>query len=327
MVPIVGGQEISTDNTCKSTEASDEFFNGDALRELNAYKTALEFDLQLLGGDNLHLSETKQQRLIQINAYIEAIPAMQTEYKEAITALKQEPSNLYSIQLRPRTQDPESPVVNPVFTIDRSIDAAGEPLSALYNALYGVIPDVTIAPLNPRKRLKDRVMAELDGHPVDFTAIQRVLTEQCDHLFHLTLDFTQASDSQEITQASLDATMGFKVDNPATTEDYIDALLGACALSIWDRIATSPFYSLEGDQTEQRSILTQFFLAHVNIYCAEHDISDANFGAILDASQNLSDEVAGIIVSALGVGGDVEESLCAFFNEHQAEFAGVTFLL
>ena len=39
LVPIVGGQDISTDNTCKSTVAMDAFFQEDgALRELNAYK-------------------------------------------------------------------------------------------------------------------------------------------------------------------------------------------------------------------------------------------------------------------------------------------------
>jgi hypothetical protein len=34
MVPVVGGQEISTDNTCKATVALREFFDGGALRPL-----------------------------------------------------------------------------------------------------------------------------------------------------------------------------------------------------------------------------------------------------------------------------------------------------
>ena len=34
MVPVVGGQEISTDNTCKATVALKDFFDGGALREL-----------------------------------------------------------------------------------------------------------------------------------------------------------------------------------------------------------------------------------------------------------------------------------------------------
>jgi hypothetical protein len=323
LVPLVGGQEISTDNTCKSTLAFDEFFDGAALRELNAYKAALEFDLQLLGNDNLDLSETKNQRLTQINTYISLIstPIRKRELNDIITGLKQVRSNLYSIQLRPSIQDPVSPVVNPVFNINRTIDATGTPLSALYNALYAAFPNVNIAPINPRKRLEDVVMAGLQKQPIEFNAIQQALTDQCQHLFGLTVDFTRDKDGAEVRQASMDALMGFTPTNPATTQDYIDALLGACALNVWESIPTSPFYNeQQDDQTEKLSILTQFFLAHVNVYCAEHDISHANFGVILDASSNLSNKVAEIIVTALGAGADVEERLCTFFNEHATEF-------
>ena len=44
LVPLVGGQEIGTDNTCKALVAITEFFDGAAIRELNAYKEALIFD-------------------------------------------------------------------------------------------------------------------------------------------------------------------------------------------------------------------------------------------------------------------------------------------
>ncbi len=326
LVPVVGGQTISTDNTCRTTMASDEFFNGAALRELNAYKAALEFDLQLLSNDNVELSTSKQQRLEQINAYIAAISAMQTiggGYRDAITTLKQIPSNLYSIKLRPREQDSFSHIVNPRFTINRTNDATGKPLSAVYNALHTAFPNAAIAPLNPRQRLETAVMAELVAQPVNVETTQRVLTEQCHRLFGLTVDFTHDNRGALVNQASLDTLMGFTPDNPATTDDYMAALLGACALNIWDNIATSPFYSGHDNpttQTEKLSIMTQFFLAHVNIHCAENTISPTNFGAILDASSELSDEVAGIVVAALGTGADVEESLCTFFNEHLADF-------
>ena len=60
-----------------------------------------------------------------IEAYMEAIPAMQFTYGEAMTAFLARPSNLYSIQLRPRAQDGQSMVVNPAFTIKRRNTAAG----------------------------------------------------------------------------------------------------------------------------------------------------------------------------------------------------------
>ena len=73
------------------------FFQEDgALRELNAYKAALELDLQWL--DSGHPQKAlKESRLNQINAYIAAMPAMKTQYKTAISSLLATPSNLYSI--------------------------------------------------------------------------------------------------------------------------------------------------------------------------------------------------------------------------------------
>lgn len=349
LVPVVGGQEISTDNTCQSTASLKEFFTeGGALRELNAYKSALEFDLQLL--DEGH-SETapKQQRLTQTNAYIEALIAMKGKTPtEIITRLLEAPSNLYSIQLRPRRQDPESRVVKPVFNIDRHNDATtGTPLSALYNAMHTAYHNISIAPLNPQAQLNNAVLNELKGQPVDFKTIQRVLAEQSQRLFGLDVDYTQNVDFKKVVAKALaekaaaktrkeadvpedlsfkhyvDTLMGFTTGNLATTQDYIDALLGLCAPNMLESIEAPPFYSVGDDQDtkeEKLSILTQFFLAHVNIHCKANGISDRNFGAILDKSSDLSDEVSGIVLSALMSGTPVEESLCTFFNEHADEF-------
>src|SRR3990167_5625651 len=136
LVPVVGGQEISTDNTCKSTMSIDQFFkDGAALKELNVYKSALEFDLQLIEDDHSQKA-LKQARLNQINTYIAAIPAMQDKYLAKITSLLQTPSNLYSMQLRPSIQDPDSHVINPIFSLKRDVNnETGEASSALYNSL------------------------------------------------------------------------------------------------------------------------------------------------------------------------------------------------
>lgn len=326
LVPVVGGQEISTDNTCKSTASLKEFFNdGAALRELTAYHSALEFDLQWL--DKGTLRTEKKQRLNQIKEYIKAISAMQGGYAEAIKTLMQVPSNLYSIQLRPRVQDPDSTVINPVFSINRKNDAAtGTPLSTLYNTMYEAYPNLTRADISPRGQLNQAVLAALPEQPVNFENIQRALTEGSQRLFGLNIDFTKDSKGEPIAQAIIDEIMGF-TDEPATTQDYIDVLLNSCAGELWDNIPEgniSPFYSLRFnpeklDKFDKLSILTQFFLAQVNIYCKANGISDQNFGGILDASPKLCMEVVGIVSSALGAGAPVEESLCAFFNNHMQE--------
>lgn len=127
MVPVVGGQEISTDNTCKAMVELKDFFDGGALRELNAYKDALESDIQLLALLAATSPERalKEMRLTQIDAYIEAIKAMSYSYSDAVTTFLTRPSNLYSIQLRPRIPDSLSSVVNPT-AFARAFKPAGE---------------------------------------------------------------------------------------------------------------------------------------------------------------------------------------------------------
>ena len=48
--PVVGGHEISTDNTCQ-TDAAPNSFEQNVVGELNKYKRALERDLQLLSDE------------------------------------------------------------------------------------------------------------------------------------------------------------------------------------------------------------------------------------------------------------------------------------
>lgn len=330
LVPVVGGQEISTDNTCKSTVAMDEFFQqGAALRELNTYKAALEFDLQFIE-DGHPQKEPKQERLRQINAYIAAIPAMQGRYNEAITSLLQTPSNFHSIQLRPKELDNQSRVINPVFSLNRGV-SQGETLSALYNAMYQALPSATIAPIDPRSKLNDAVMASLPEQ-ANFETIQQTLTEQCNALLGIDVDFTSAdmpdpSDRKKkikvtVGKVFMDKILCNSEANPGTPEQYTNALINTCAPNLWFNLPVSPFYSEQGntDRTERLSMATQFFLAHVNAYSAANDISSQNFGTTLDASSDLSDGIATIVVSALGCGADVEHSLCVFMNEHAAEF-------
>ena len=323
LVPVVGGQEISTDNTCKATAALKEFFDGGALRELSAYKTALEFDIQLLPEGN-PVQQGKEARLAQVNAYIDAVRGMQQSYGTALNAFLTKPSNLYSIQLKPRVPDPYSQVVNPVFNVERRTDARGQPLSALYNSLYRLLSGATIAPYDPRARLIAAVLNALPSSP-SFADLQHVLTEQCQGLFGLDVNFTQNDDGTPVNQASIDAIMGFGEDLPGTTEDYIDGLLGACAEHIWDSIPAPLFYQKgnspnAADEVERLSILTQFFLSIANTHCKARGISERNFGVILDKSPELSDELTAIVLTALSQGADVENSICGFFNAHAAEF-------
>lgn len=321
MVPVVGGQEISTDNTCKSTVSLRDFFDGGALRELSAYKEALAFDIGLLEVDSAQ-REAKEARLAQIEAYIGAISAMRHSYGDAMTGLLGRPSNLHSIQLRPRAQDSQSRVVNPEFNVNRANNAAGIPLSLLYNAMHSMFPTTVVATTHPRTRLTTAVLGALPAS-AGFADIQRVLGDQSLALFGLAIDFTQRTDGTPATKEAIDALMGFDAD--ATRDEYIEALLGACALNVWETLPTPPFYSIPAttpvdERTERLSILTQFFLANLNVYCKAKGISTKNFGVILDTTPDLSHGLVSMVSTALTSGEDVERAICNFCNVNADTF-------
>uniref|UniRef100_UPI0013EF9F00 hypothetical protein n=1 Tax=Legionella yabuuchiae TaxID=376727 RepID=UPI0013EF9F00 len=127
---------------------------------------------------------------------------------------------------------------------------------------------------------------------------------------------------QEINQAHIDALMGFGED--ANSNDYIEALLGVCAPDLSTLLQGSPFYlgtfANQEEKAERLSILTQFYLGVMNVYCRAQGISDNNFGVILDASPELSQALVEVVSQALSAGDDVESALCDFCNVHASEF-------
>lgn len=75
LMPVVGGNRVSTDNTCESLVSLREFFGLSVASgkcaifdELNSYAIALEFDLSLLDKTSA-LYQQKYARLSQIKRY------------------------------------------------------------------------------------------------------------------------------------------------------------------------------------------------------------------------------------------------------------------
>ena len=326
LVPFVGGQDVSTDNTCRSKTELNAFFGGGGVSELEAYKSVLEFHLSLLEeGDERH--NTKEERLVQINTYLEAVISMRDGYLDAVTALLSKPSNLYSMQLRPREQDSFSRVVNPVFTINRDNHAmTGTPSSPLYNAMHEAFPELILGKPDPRKQLVNSTLNALPQN-ASFEDIQRVLTEKCQTLFGTPVDFQhyitrtpgRASENQTVDKAHVDTLMGFGDD--ATADEYIDALLGVCASSLWTTLTGSPFYlstyTTRPEQAERLSMMTQFYLGVLNIHCRAKGKSRKNFGQILDNNAALSQALVDTVSSALTHGHDVEHAIITFVNAHK----------
>jgi hypothetical protein len=345
LVPFIAGLDVSTDNTCKSDLELEAFFKGGAFNELASYKSTLEFHMSLLEEGDAHY-KTKKERLTQINTYLEAVVEMSPHYRAMANTFLDFNSNLYSIQLRPRVQDPMSRVVNPAFRINRGNDSQGEPLSPLYNKMHEVFPGLALGKPDPRTDLVNNV---LESIPPEFLQVDNVLkrksSEYLDEKFH---SIKQALKSQCAKQFKIDINvenwirpvpgkegvnepvdrthindfMGFNEN--ASSKDYIDALLGVCVPNLWRMITGSPFYlGIYDDtahQTESLSMMMQFYLGVLNIYCRAKGISDENFGVILDNSPVLSHELVDMVALALSHGEAVEPAIVAFFNHHQHEF-------
>ena len=328
LVPFVGGQGISTDNTCKSEVELKAFFEGGAVSELESYKSTLEFHISLLAEGNA-LRRSKEARLAQINTYLEAVISMRNSYQVAVAAFLSQPSNLYSIQLRPRTQDPYSRVVNPVFTVNRGINSLGAPLSPLYNKMHEMFPTLRLGKPDPRTQLITAVLAALPKN-ASFENIQRVLTEQCQTMFGMPVDFQHyikrtpggMRENQTVDKAHINQLMGF--DEDTTSREYVEALLGVSAENLWTTLPGSPFYrdsyDNSAEKAERLSMMTQFYLGVMNVYCRAKGISNKNFGETLDGAPTLSQALVETVSQALSRGDDVELAVVTFFNAHQQAF-------
>lgn len=321
LVPFIAGMDVSTDNTCKSDVELRAFFEGGAFNELETYKSTLKFHLSLLE-ESSPFYRAKKERLDQINLYLEAVIGMRERYKTVVNTFLSKPSNLYSIQLRPRTQDPMSRVVNPVFTINRENDSRGRPLSPLYNKMHEVFSGLVLGKTDPRTELIQKVLAALPAN-ASFETIQNVLATQ----YGVPNDFfkkrTDAHrQEQEVDRPYVDRLMGF--DQDTTSREYIEALLGICAPNLQSTLQGSPFYfesssTPSSEKTERLSILTQFYLGSLNVYCRAKRISGKNFGEILDKSPRLSQALVNLVAETLGRGGNVEHAIIDFCNAHQGK--------
>ena len=334
LVPFVGGEVISTDNTCKSDVEVRAFFEGGAVNELEGYQSVLEFHISLLEeGDPRR--RVKEERLAQINLYLDALREMRGSYQTTVDAFLSKPSNLYSIQLRPTIQDPISRVVNPVFTVNRENDRRGNPLSHLYNEMHRVFPSVSLGQSNPHQKLVSNVLDALSefertsaiADEVAFAKLQDLITATYkaqlpeevaktvqDDFFKSVVDVQQGK--QTVDKDYIDRVMGFT--GGETPEDYFTALLRCCVPSLETTQEGSPFYQVADspDKAERLSIMIQFYLGVLNVYCRAQGISDKNFGEVLDKNATLSHALVTDISDALTRGEAVETSIITFFNAH-----------
>jgi hypothetical protein len=355
LVPIVGGQEIATDNTCRSRDAAINFFGNGASEELSRYRDALNQDILMIQGelerrllDNTDVEALwpeelarKQSKLEQINYYIDSLscfPAPEGTFsnlrgpvEDSIRQVLRAQSNAFSMHLRPDAPDTYGHVESPVFSLHRGHHSG---FSRLYSALRQ-LNSLSINNPSSRDRLIQAVTGALANRQnVNLSVIQATLRTETQRLFGVDVSFTHRALGQPpVTEAEIRATLMLPPEEALETADAIETLLGLTAGSLFEQVSPqSSFHNVSSAsaRTDRLSLMTQFFLAHVNMYCFSKGISRENFGAKLDASQALSAGVAQCVRDELGTdaesvrnrrtNGDVGQSLCAFINANHRYF-------
>ncbi|MBL7479555.1 SidC [Legionella bononiensis] len=344
-MPIVSGTNIGLDNTCKAVYALQEFFNKGSNSnkkislkvELLAYKEALENDISLLDAQS-ELTQQKQERLIQINAYLNALAFLEKHpelnclnsgfpnYPKPLGQFMQDRarSNLYSMVLRPTDEDGflRSEVANPLFSVaHKSVSRdIQEAQSKLQQALIEAYTPLNFQVRDLKSQVIQRVLNQLQPPhvPVDFERLRELLHDTVEDLVNVSVDFTKDEQGNPIQKQEMDNNLEF--DAQTSPVEYMEALFGYCAGQLFETATESPFSYLA--QAEQWSIATQFLLGITNVYCFTHDLidSDTNFGQILDKSSNLSTSLAQTLVNAQKTNTPIEETCLMWINQHFKRF-------
>jgi hypothetical protein len=357
LMPIMSGTEIGLDNTCKSVYSLQEFFGlagadkeRSALGVLTDYKAVLEFDLKYMPASAAKTA--KAHRLSQIDTYLDILNQVQLDtrirnplmrnspvYPEPLVHLMQSvDANLHSIILRPRVQDSylRTTAIEPTFSANHNQMVNDEivPEASLFDTLRNRYQTIPLTPKST-EGLIALIRSKRVGLPVDFDQIKVQLKDEIKTYLGIDVRFEQTHSNQAqraagaivsapMNQPYLDEQLGINADNPATIEDYVNGLIHYCTPNLFDNVEDSPFYTV--NDPEQLSILTQFFLAHLNIACQEASITTADFGQVLESDATLVEALAEAVKEALAHSASVEETLISFINQHQNRF-GLTTLI
>lgn len=345
-MPMMSGTEIGLDNTCKSVYSLQEFFGllgankqNTALGVLTDYKAALEFDLKFMPASEE--KTRKAHRLSQIDTYLVILNQVQQDtrittplmqalplYPEPLEMLMQaNDANLHSIILRPSVQDNylRTTAILPTFSANHNRMQHGQVIaqdSLLAGTLRHHYQSISFTPKS-KERLIARVVSKRAGLPVDFDEIRTALIDEIKTVLGTTVTFdktqgTRQAPSVAMNKVYMDAQLAINDDNPATAEHYINALIQYCTPNLFDNVEGSPFYTV--NNSERLSLLTQFFLAALNIACREQGITTADFGQILEGDVTLSKDLALTVKQVLEQSAPVEESLIEYINYHRDRF-------
>lgn len=329
-----------------------------AIHELERYRAALEKDIGAL--DNDKVKKAKKDRLEQVKEYLKALRSIENEYElasligaypsfpEAIKQIMARQTNVLSMQLSPSHPDHVLKAENPVFSVSRG----GITVLSKYDmrdssvglgpTLRQELASLTIGPKQDAKALVSAAVVKAFGknainNEADFNRLKTIIRDQIKTLYNVDVDLSKmykphpiTKEQSIVTKEFLDTMLGFDEEDKDKIGEYFDAIVGACLSDdFWNTLKTESAFNLIKQATspveatanaEKLSIMTQFFLGQVNIFCFSKDLSRTNFGKVLDDNASLSLAVARTVKESLARSQNVEENLFKLINEHYRDF-------
>lgn len=344
LLPIMSGSEIGSDNTCKAVYSLQEFFGfaganeqKTALSELVRYQAVLEGDIKYckyLDAD-ARIRKDKEARLLQIKMYLDILKSIQNDkqlleplhlafplYPVPVEMLmRRKDSNLHSVILRPQEEDLQlrTTAIKPIFSANHSRwvnDSSQYEESLLYEQLVIAYQGLNLQP-KTKEHIVKRVLSNLEHCEVDFEHVKATLSSEVEACLgkDYKSSFDKTQELAEVTQVYIDSELGY---TPESHEEYINALIGYCAPNLFDFSADSPFYSINSQPL--LIVVTQFFLAELNLLAYAEGWSNSNFGQIMEEQPDLVKELAQTVTKALSDQASVEEALIVTVNKYHQLF-------
>ncbi len=349
LMPVIRGDIIGTDNTCKSLTQLYNYCQPQGQEyiglEIQNYIDCLKFDLLLLSASNqanLPIYFAKLKRLEDLKFYKDlmllslALQGFRTslekyEYPAAMLMVLAHKTNLFAIHLNDHEQNKlpygNTRTQNPVFSAMHNYKQAQN--KADYRG-FGVIL---------REQLRSVTLQSGKVFSKE-TIIEQVRSGEQSMLFADVLSAV----SKVIEQVA--GNVGYLLGEPLETNMYeyfnmqkedaqppieqmINYIIAQAKLDdlFWWNKNSSKFGYVQAIYPEpdmfvrKTAILVQFFVACINIYCYMHKMSDADFGLVLDQNEALANGLIAEVCSALSSAlDDVEHVIFDFIKKNYKAF-------
>jgi hypothetical protein len=341
IVPISSGFDIALDNTCQTLYALQEFFgkchNSDQLQnsarhELLRYRYQLQADIRLMAdGEDKRL---KMDRLSQVEEYIHLLQQLEAHpdigaltdvypgYPASVKSLiNKRTSNIYGMLLRPTMLDNALHGQNYVFTMDRASSSG-----TLYHALHGI--NLAVMKSSPNELLRKQVLDKFKGkdYPIkqgwaELDVISSALADEYKKVFpgQDVPDFVLSADDRAVYAYDEESEIGKEEE----LHSIVDALIATRCGQVGS--ANSVFSSLTMPlDKEKLSLMVQAFLGTVNIYAKARNLTQVNFGSVLDRDNPLAQSLASAVQKALEEGESVEQAIVAVIGRNLHKFGLTT---